>query len=53
MHTGSLALALQPSGQVIENLLARARPLMTVSIDPNVRPLLVPMTAYRLRIDRW
>ncbi len=53
VHTGSLALALQPSGQVIENLLARARPLMTVSIDPNVRPLLVPMTAYRLRIDRW
>lgn len=53
VHTGSLALALQPSGQVIENLLARARPLMTVSIDPNLRPLLVPVVAYRLWIDRW
>ena len=53
VHTGSLALALQPSGQVIENLLARARPTMTTSVDPNLRPLLVPVTSYRLWIDRW
>ncbi len=53
IHTGTLALALQPSGQVIENLLARARPRMTVSIDPNLRTLLVPVTSYRLWIDRW
>ncbi|MFN8197047.1 MAG: hypothetical protein U0R72_01810 [Nakamurella multipartita] len=48
-----MALALQPSGQVIENLLARARPQMTVSVDPNLRPLLVPVASYRLWIDRW
>ena len=53
MHTGTLALALQPSGQVIENLLARARAQMTVSIDPNLRTLLVPVASYRLWIDRW
>jgi fructokinase len=53
VHTGSLALAIQPSGQVIENLLARARPSMTVSVDPNLRPLLVPVSSYRLWIDRW
>ncbi len=53
IHTGTLALALQPSGQVIENLLARARRMMTVSIDPNLRTLLVPVTSYRLWIDRW
>ena len=53
LHTGSLALALQPSGAVIERLLARARSAMTISIDPNLRPLLVPVDAYRLVIDRW
>ena len=53
IHTGTLALALQPSGQVIENLLARARAQLTVSIDPNLRTLLVPVASYRLWIDRW
>jgi fructokinase len=53
VHTGSLALALQPSGGVIETLLGRARATMTVSIDPNLRPLLVPVMSYRLWIDRW
>ena len=53
LHTGSLALALQPSGQVIESLLARARASMTVSIDPNLRPLLVPTSSYRMWINRW
>ena len=53
IHTGTLALALQPSGQVIENLLARARPQLTVSIDPNLRTLLIPVETYRAVIDRW
>lgn len=53
MHTGSLALALQPSGAVIERLLARARARATVSIDPNLRTLLVPIALYRERIDGW
>ncbi|MBM9467857.1 carbohydrate kinase family protein [Nakamurella leprariae] len=56
VHTGSLALALPPSGGVIEALLGRARtsrPAPTVSIDPNLRPLLVPVDAYRAVIDRW
>lgn len=53
LHTGTLALALQPSGMVIERLLARARAQLTVSIDPNLRTLLVPVASYRLWIDRW
>jgi fructokinase len=53
VHTGTLALALQPSGQVIENLLGRARSQLTVSIDPNLRTLLVPVETYRAVIDRW
>ena len=53
IHTGTLALALQPSGQVIENLLARARAQLTTSVDPNLRTLLVPIETYRAVIDRW
>ncbi|CAM5653585.1 hypothetical protein SHIRM173S_10086 [Streptomyces hirsutus] len=39
LHTGSLALMQQPGGSRIEDNLARAREHVTVSIDPNVRPL--------------
>jgi fructokinase len=39
VHTGTLALALQPSGAVIENLLGRARDRMTISVDSNLRTL--------------
>jgi fructokinase len=53
IHTGTLALALQPSGMIIERLLERARDAMTVSIDPNLRTLLVPVDSYRRWIDRW
>jgi fructokinase len=53
IHTGTLALALQPSGRVIENLLARARSQLTTSVDPNLRTLLVPVETYRAVIDRW
>ncbi len=53
VHTGALALALQPSGTVIEALLARARQRLTVSIDPNLRTLLVPVEYYRERIELW
>ncbi len=53
IHTGTLALALQPSGNVIETLLAGIREQMTVSIDPNLRTLLVPVGEYRSRIDAW
>lgn len=53
VHTGSLALALQPSGDAICRLLAAVRPLATTSIDPNLRTLLVPIETYRSAIDRW
>lgn len=53
VHTGGLALALEPSGSVIERLLTRVRPRMTVSLDPNLRPMLVPIDDYRNAIDRW
>lgn len=53
IHTGTLALALQPSGTAIENLLARACGRMTISVDPNLRTNLVPAIVYRQRIDGW
>ncbi|WP_282203784.1 carbohydrate kinase family protein [Kitasatospora fiedleri] len=53
LHTGSLALVRDPGGRRIEDLLAAARPHTTVSVDPNVRPLLVAPDTYRRRLDRW
>lgn len=53
LHTGTLALALQPSGMVIERLLTRAREQMTISIDPNLRTLLIGVDYYREVIGRW
>ncbi|WP_371495416.1 carbohydrate kinase [Kitasatospora sp. NBC_00374] len=53
VHTGSLALVRTPGGPVVEELLARAAGRATVSVDPNVRPLLVAPAAYRERLTRW
>ncbi|WP_432075388.1 carbohydrate kinase family protein [Streptomyces wuyuanensis] len=53
LHTGSLALAREPGGSRIEDHLDRARRYMTISLDPNVRPLLVEPAVYRHRINRW
>ncbi|MEV6207341.1 carbohydrate kinase [Kitasatospora sp. NPDC051914] len=53
LHTGSLALVRRPGGEHIEELLGRARSGATVSVDPNVRPLLVDPRLYRARMARW
>ncbi|MFH9735827.1 carbohydrate kinase [Streptomyces sp. NPDC017260] len=53
LHTGSLALIRRPGGSRIEEHLDQVRELTTVSIDPNVRPLLVPPSAYRERLAHW
>jgi fructokinase len=53
LHTGSLALIREPGGSRIEEHLAQVRERATVSIDPNVRPLLVPPAAYRERLPHW
>jgi fructokinase len=41
LHAGSLALTMPPGADVLQRLLARARAAMTVSYDPNCRPLLI------------
>ncbi|WP_165990084.1 carbohydrate kinase [Streptomyces sp. YIM 98790] len=53
VHSGSLALVREPGAPVIEEFLARASASATVSLDPNVRPLLVPPAVYRERLGRW
>jgi fructokinase len=53
LHTGSLALVRQPGAGHIEDHLASAREHVTVSVDPNVRPLLVPPSAYQEGLPRW
>ncbi|MFD9126817.1 carbohydrate kinase [Kitasatospora sp. NPDC059571] len=53
VHTGSLALARDPGGPAIEEYLAAAAATATVSVDPNVRPLLVDPAVYRERLPRW
>ncbi|GGR76115.1 fructokinase [Streptomyces humidus] len=53
VHTGSLALIREPGGAVVEEFLAAAAPRATISIDPNVRPLLVRPETYRARLARW
>ncbi|MFE9449956.1 carbohydrate kinase [Streptomyces sp. NPDC006739] len=53
VHTGSLALVREPGAAVVEDFLAAAAPHATVSIDPNVRPLLVHPEVYRARLAHW
>ncbi|GAA2386704.1 PfkB family carbohydrate kinase [Nonomuraea africana] len=53
LHTGSLALVREPGAARIEEFLAGARPSATISIDPNIRPLLVDPGVYRAALPRW
>ncbi|MFF6784550.1 PfkB family carbohydrate kinase [Streptomyces sp. NPDC012510] len=53
VHTGSLALVREPGAAAIEGFLVEAGRRATVSIDPNVRPLLVHPDVYRSRLARW
>ncbi|MFJ1732724.1 carbohydrate kinase [Streptomyces sp. NPDC088254] len=53
VHTGSLALVRRPGAAVVEEFLATAAARATVSIDPNVRPLLVHPDVYRDRLAHW
>ena len=54
VHTGSLALVREPGGGGGGGVPGR-RPLAraTISIDPNVRPLLVRPEVYRARLAHW
>ncbi|NNN31141.1 carbohydrate kinase [Streptomyces sp. S3(2020)] len=53
LHTGSLALVREPGAAVVEEFLAGASAGATISVDPNVRPLLVHPDVYRARLPHW
>lgn len=53
VHAGSLALVRAPGAEVVEEFLARSAAGATISLDPNVRPRLVPPAVYRERLARW
>ncbi|NUU21493.1 MAG: carbohydrate kinase [Streptomycetaceae bacterium] len=53
LHTGSLALVRAPGADSVDDFVSRVRADCTVSIDPNVRPLLVPARSYRARMAAW
>jgi fructokinase len=53
VHSGSLALAREPGGPLLEEVLAGARRFATVSVDPNIRPALVDPELYRRRLPGW
>jgi fructokinase len=55
LHTGSLATALNPGARAVEQLIARQRAIgtATVSLDPNIRPALLPSRdEARSRVER-
>ncbi len=41
LHVGSLAMVLEPGASALRRLVERARAEVTISFDPNVRPLLM------------
>jgi fructokinase len=53
VHTGSLALAIQPGADLIDEFLVQRRGSATISIDPNVRTAIVPSERYRERLSKW
>ncbi|MGS2648843.1 carbohydrate kinase family protein [Streptosporangium sp. G12] len=53
VHAGSLALALEPSGPLIEKTLRERRVNATISIDPNIRPGIVSAERYRELLPGW
>jgi fructokinase len=54
LHTGSIAAFLAPGGEAVLDLVRRARGNLTVSYDPNARPVLMGDAApARERVERF
>lgn len=53
LHTGSLAMTMPPGADALLRLVERARPRVTISYDPNCRPLLMGAPdVVRPRVER-
>jgi len=54
LHFGSYSLALDPTASTLETLMAREADRRIISLDPNVRPALLPCKrTYRESFERW
>ncbi|ONI80156.1 hypothetical protein ALI22I_42865 [Saccharothrix sp. ALI-22-I] len=51
---GSFALAIEPMAATFETLLSREHPHRVITLDPNIRPMLIDdHTTVRARLRRW
>jgi len=54
IHFGSYSLVLEPTASTLDRLMERERDSRIISLDPNVRPSLLPSAdVYRPRFERW
>jgi fructokinase len=54
LHFGSISLVLEPGASAYERLIEREKDRRTLSLDPNIRPALIPdREAYRRRFETW
>jgi len=54
LHVGSIALVLEPVASTLEGLLRQEAGRRVTSLDPNIRPGLIPdRAAYLRRFERW
>ncbi|WP_276955310.1 carbohydrate kinase family protein, partial [Allomeiothermus silvanus] len=54
LHLGSISLLLEPTASTLAGLLAREAGQRLISLDPNVRPFLIPDKATYLRkLEGW
>lgn len=54
LHLGSISLLLEPTASTLAGLLAREAGQRLISLDPNVRPFLIPdKAAYLRKLEGW
>lgn len=54
LHFGSISMLLEPTASTIEGLVEREAGRRLITLDPNVRPFLIPdKTAYLQRLRGW
>ena len=54
LHFGSISLVMEPGATALEALMTRESACRVISLDPNIRPNLIPdRDRYRRRFDRW
>jgi fructokinase len=54
LHFGSISLVMEPGATALETFMAREHGKRIISLDPNVRPNLMPdHDTYRRRFEKW